>query len=659
MPSTSGAWRVEDLPPLLEMLFAASSLGIALFDRDLRCAYVNEVLASAGGRTVDDCRGHTFDEVLPAIGAVAVPGLRRVLDTGTPLLDRRFTDGTRHWLVSHYPIRTRTGSLLGVGSVCREETERKRVERLHEEREQRYGALIDMCPDAIVEIEDQRVSFVNRAAVDLIGAASAEDLIGRSPWQFLHVEDLMRAQTRFVAAMERGQRFPYPFGARMKRLDGREILVNVRGAVYDRSGRAAVQAVLHDVTSQKAAEQEREELIKALAMERELLRTVLSQLPVGVVVIDAATDRLVLANPAADHIWGRRLGQRSLAEPAPGRPNWSLFASLREGLPSGEIEAEVQCGDGETRVLRGGSVPIRNADGAVVNAVATFRDVTDERRSEDALRRAHDELEQRVAERTASLAEAYEQLQHEVTEREQAERQLRTAERLASIGTFAAGIAHEINNPLAAILATAELARALNAEGAPPVQVDASLARIVAEARRGGEIVKGILRFAREEEAERWLVDVNGVVRGVCGLVRERSVPAGCLVRTRLARRLPRIGMKPSELEQVLMNLIQNAAQAGASSIVVQTGSSGGRVTLRVRDNGRGIARKHVDRIFDPFFTTRHRDGGTGLGLSIVHGIVTRYSGSVNVHTREGRGTTFTVELPIDTAVIEGIRAAE
>jgi signal transduction histidine kinase len=263
------------------------------------------------------------------------------------------------------------------------------------------------------------------------------------------------------------------------------------------------------------------------------------------------------------------------------------------------------------------------------------------------LRRSQEALEARVAERTASLAAANERLRQEATERESAERQLRMAERLAAIGTLAAGIAHEVNNPLAAILATAELARAINADGRRGHELDAALARIVEEAHRGGAIVKSLLRLGRRDGGERWPVDVNGLMRRFADSPRVLALLDDCRLRTRFTRGSVCAVIDPTELEQVVLNLVQNAVQAGAREIGLRTAVRCGCARIVVRDDGHGIDPHDLQRIFDPFFTTRADDGGTGLGLSIVHGIVTRYAGRIDVQSRVGRGTRFTVDLPV------------
>jgi C4-dicarboxylate-specific signal transduction histidine kinase len=298
------------------------------------------------------------------------------------------------------------------------------------------------------------------------------------------------------------------------------------------------------------------------------------------------------------------------------------------------------------RSLRGTVAPIHVADGTTRGAVATFWDVTALTRAQTELRRAHDELETRVAERTARLEEANDSLRHEAAERDAAERQLRMAERLASIGTLAAGVAHEINNPLAAIVASAELARAMCADDARHEEVDAALVRIVEEAHRAAEIVKGLLRFGRGELSERWPVDSSEVVRGLIGSSRLQTALGRATMRTRLTRTPTRVVMNPTELEQIVLNLIQNAVRADAKTVIVQTAVVDGHVRIVVRDDGHGIEHGDLERIFDPFFTSHPLDGGTGLGLSVVHGIVTRCGGRIEVRSRPGRGTTFTVKLP-------------
>ena len=646
------------------MLFATSSLGISFHDRDLRVVYVNKTLAALTGREPSVYVGQRLRDALPAIGELIESFISHVLVTGIPLIGMGFTNGTRRWVTSYYPVRRPEGELLGVGVVAHDDTQRHKAERRLHESEERYRRLVELSPDGIGIMEDERLTYVNPAGASIFGAADPSELLGRSVWDLMGsgLAEGERGQLADIIATNEGRAFDAP----MRRIDGTNVTLSVRSVQVDRDGKRAIQSVFRDVSQQRRERRERDELFATLTTERRLFSTVLRDLPVGVVVI-GADGTIVLRNDAAGRIWGGlwypdgvpldEWGRKRAAGGSLPRAELFLLEALRDGIarPEPDVATEFRCADGELRHLLGTVTPIRVADGTPRGAVATFWDVTALERAQAELRGARDELESRVAERTARLEEANERLRHEAAEREAAERQLRTAERLTSIGTLAAGVAHEINNPLAAIVATAELGRVIMADGDRQGEVVAALGRIVEEAHRAGDIVRSLLRFGRGEHVERWPIDVSAVVRRLTASPRVRSVFGSCRLRTRLARSAPRVLMNPMELEQVVFNLLQNAVQAGASEVAVRTSAADGLVRLVVRDDGRGIDPGDLERIFDPFFTTRAHDGGTGLGLSIVHGIVTRYQGRIEVQSREGRGTSFVVRLP---SALRPVRAA-
>jgi len=236
----------------------------------------------------------------------------------------------------------------------------------------------------------------------------------------------------------------------------------------------------------------------------------------------------------------------------------------------------------------------------------------------------------------------------DVSEQRRAEQKIRESERLVAVGTLSAGIAHEINNPVGSVLASAQYALMVMGDPDGPEKVAEALRNIEAEARRCGQIVKSVLKFAREETTERWPVDLNAIV----GQVRDHSMEMtrryGADLELELAPGLPEVLANPTEMEQLLANLIRNALQAGGYGIhvLVSTAERGGKVRLSVRDDGPGMPPEVREQIFDPFFTTREASGGTGLGLSMVHGIVSGHGGTISVHSEPGRGTEVRVELP-------------
>jgi signal transduction histidine kinase len=235
--------------------------------------------------------------------------------------------------------------------------------------------------------------------------------------------------------------------------------------------------------------------------------------------------------------------------------------------------------------------------------------------------------------------------QREVALRATRER-LRRAERLASLGTLAAGIAHEINNPANSILMTAEAARLAS----PPPELDQALAAIIEESERCGRIVNKVLDFARARPMEQRVENLNAVVEQAAATARRYLKGGQARIDLRLDSDLPPVRINATEMEQVFINLFQNAVDAapdGMVDITVVTSTlEDGRVRLTVSDSGPGMAPEVARQVFDPFFSTRRERGGTGLGLSMVHGIVEEHGGSIDVESKEGHGSTFVIELP-------------
>ena len=243
----------------------------------------------------------------------------------------------------------------------------------------------------------------------------------------------------------------------------------------------------------------------------------------------------------------------------------------------------------------------------------------------------------------------------DVTERIRQEELLRRSERMASLGHTLAGVAHELNNPLAAIIGFAQL---LLRDARTPEERSA-LDTIHHEAARAGRIVKDLLAFARRQDARPWApVDLNAVVRHITDTQRYAIETRGIRRVVELAPSLPRVMGDASQLEQVALNLVVNARQAletmlettstsrPAPHLVVRTHADNGRVLLEVSDEGPGIPASQRERIWDPFWTTKGEGEGTGLGLSVVHGIVTTHGGTISVESEPGQGTRFVVSLP-------------
>ncbi len=275
-----------------------------------------------------------------------------------------------------------------------------------------------------------------------------------------------------------------------------------------------------------------------------------------------------------------------------------------------------------------------SAPGEVGDLADSFNRMTSElARANQELREWGENLERKVEQRTAELKAI--------------QAHLLQAEKLAAIGKLAAGVAHEINNPLTGILTNASLMLEDLPTGDERRE---ELQTIVDETLRCRKIVRGLLDFARQTKPQKEALSLNQVIEDVLALVRNQASFRNIAIETRLDPALPEIAADRDQLRQVMLNIVLNAAEAmnGDGSITVSSRSVPERqaAELRVADTGPGIPDDVRDKLFEPFFTTKA--SGTGLGLAIAYGIVQSHGGTITVDREPGRGTRITLELPID-----------
>jgi two-component system NtrC family sensor kinase len=245
----------------------------------------------------------------------------------------------------------------------------------------------------------------------------------------------------------------------------------------------------------------------------------------------------------------------------------------------------------------------------------------------------------------------------DVTEARLMQEQLLQSEKLSAIGEMISGVAHELNNPLASVMGFAQLLQGAKV----PEDVGRKLAIIHAEAQRCQRVVQNLLSFARKHKPERSPVDLNAALSSVLSLLAYQLRVDGIKVTTGFDRRIPYVVGDFHLLQQVFLNLVNNAHQAmrekgGGGTLDVTTGwideeegsggLPGGCIRVEVRDTGPGISPENLKRIFDPFFTTKKTGEGTGLGLSLAYGAVTEHGGRIYARSQLGRGTTLVVDLP-------------
>jgi PAS domain S-box-containing protein len=243
----------------------------------------------------------------------------------------------------------------------------------------------------------------------------------------------------------------------------------------------------------------------------------------------------------------------------------------------------------------------------------------------------------------------------DITQRVDLESQLSQADKLSSIGLLAAGVAHEVNTPLAVISSYAQM---LSKQVQSDPRQSALLEKITRQTFRASEIVNNLLNFSRTSGTEFAEVDVNKVILDTLGLMEHQFKTSNIRVEDDLTSHLPAIQGNSGRLQQVFLNLFLNAKDAMAKGGTLRISTlNGDAVSVVVSDTGSGIAQEHIQRIYDPFFTTKTavQEGqrkGTGLGLSVTYGIIQEHSGKIRVESRQGEGTTFYLDFPLTTKAV-------
>jgi len=375
--------------------------------------------------------------------------------------------------------------------------------------------------------------------------------------------------------------------------------------------------VLKDITDRREAE-------RRYRRERDFNRNILNNTQSMILVVDTAglvsylNRRCLEAGYRREHLLGRPLVEMV---PPPRRPIFAeALERALEGVALDNLETPISRGNGSTGQFSVSLSPMRDEQGDINSVVVVMTDVTD-------------------------AAELQAKLMH--------------TEKMAALGQLVSGVAHEVNNPLAAIVGFADL---LLENPAIPAEGKQELRVILEEAQRTRGIVQNLLSFARHMPAQREPVQVNTLLEHVLKLRAYDCSNHGIEIVERYQEDLPLLAGDPHQLQQVFLNILNNAYDAirevkRPGRIEISTSASDGQIEIRLRDNGPGIS--HPERIFDPFFTTKEVGKGTGLGLSICYGIVRAHQGEIVAQNHaDGIGCTFRVRLPMATTAVE-LAAAE
>ena len=523
---------------------------------------------------------------------------------------------------------------------------------------------------------DRKIRNINKAALNLLGMEKSDDLTGRL------CSDHLCGLEACLCPVTEAQNQVFTTECYLQSRKGPNPAVLRQAVSLQLDGEPVILETFMDISERKTAEQ-------TVIENQHFINAILKTATVGIVVVDAANRTIVEANPAAVRMLGYEkqvlIGSGCRQAVCPRNAN---------GCPIIDHGAKVDNRECELKTSGNHIVPvIKHAAATYLNGrmyiIESFTDITDLKQARDQADRLNAELEQRVAQRTAQLEEANAELKNALEELKEAQSRLIQSEKLASIGQLAAGVAHEINNPVGFVkfnLHTIDEYRTdlirfvkdcqsfhgrLKQAGDPRKVLDDGLPRlsalgeqididyilddfsgVVSESAEGldrvTKIVSDLKNFAyMGRDAEQW-TDLNAGIESTLNIVWNQLKYKAEVVKD--LEDLPAIRCYPQRINQVFMNLLVNAGQAMEEKgcITIKTRAENDSVAVTISDTGHGIAPENLNKIFDPFFTTKEVGQGTGLGLNVVYNIVQNHNGRIDVDSTPGKGTTFTVRLPIE-----------
>jgi two-component system NtrC family sensor kinase len=585
--------------------------GIYVMNQDLVVEYMNSAMIAAFGdgigkkchqvlnQSVDKCPWCQSDEVFEG------KTVRR--EVHVPLVDKTY------YLIE-IPFENADGTISKL-SIYHDITARKQQEqKLHASREDFKNLFEHMPTGVFISSKGGKFLNANQALLDMLGYESKEDFLNIDLPQDLYVRPEDR--DTFKEMMERDGRV-IDYEVEFKRQDGSTIPILLTGhARYDQQGNIIGYEGLNvNLIQRKLMEKELREAY-------DFMNKIVQSSPDSITATDMKGNILIW-NQAAQETLGYKagevIGKMNIRKIYPEGVARKVMQRLRSeeyggvGRLSSYPMVYVRR-DGEVVEGNLSAAIIYDAKGKEIASVGSFVDLRERLEMERALRVTQEQLLQ--------------------------------SEKLAAMGRLTSQIAHELNNPLYGIMNTLEL---LKTEISPENRRRKILEMALSETVRLSDLLRKMLSFSKPDQEERHPVDIYSVLDEILLLHEKQLKENDINIEYRLAENLGLVNASKNQLRQVFLNMVANArdAMTHGGTLTVTTGSDGDNVVIDITDTGSGIREEHIDKIFDSFFTTKGEVKGVGLGLSVCYGFIQDHGGDIEVQSKEGVGTTFTITLPV------------
>lgn len=549
------------------------------------------------------------------------------------------------FVTSATPFFNSDGGILGYRGVHRDVTLHKQMEMALIESEDRYRIAIEHSNDGIAIVRGDSHIFVNKRFLEIFGYEQVEEVVGKPISLTVHPDDRERV-LGYNWGRQRNESVPSIYEMKGIKKDGETVHIEVSATSTSFHGEPASLAYLRDVTLRKQGEKELRQSLEEVIRAKQEWESLVDSLSELVLLLDK-NGYIIRSNPGAES-WNlrhpgdaRKQTPHDVLHPYCTKSDCYLKNFVSNGLKDSAVgkPAELEVEDEALkRYLDIRMRPIRTQHNETSMAKPHTRNNEISRiNGSFAVLVIHDITERRQAKE--SLAEAYGELK-------ETQQELIRIEKLALLGKFSSGIAHEIRNPLANIRASAQfcLAQYDLAE-----EIKKHLRIMLRNSEHANKIIKDLIDLAKPSEVSLKPGNTSDVINRVCNLVKTRCEKQHILLHKKISRRLPPILMDEERMEKAVLNFVLNALDAMPKSGKLTTNAyphfDENKVIITIQDTGKGIPQEDFDKIFHPFFTTKRT--GIGLGLCLADQVISSHKGKLSVDSRVGEGTTITIELPI------------